>query len=227
MKLIGKNYSSICLVAALSGCASPAGLQKQPAPRSLLANPASTPIFTAQPGRFVKLDIEGKPLENQHASYEQAPWRCVLDSSTDLIWEVKTRNGSFQDRAHTYTWYQPDNSNNGGFAGFQHQGLCRHSQCDTHAYVKNINAMQLCGVTGWRLPDREELRTLVRYDIRYPGPTIATEFFPNTLNQFYWSSVPSANEKEGAWGIGFSFGYDYAYFKSDYGSVRLVFGPLQ
>ena len=211
----------------LTACSSSVDLGKKPAPKSILSPPESVPIFTAQPGRFIKLDLKGKPLENQSANYEKTPWRCVLDSFTDLIWEVKTRDGSFQDRVHTYTWYQPDESNNGGFAGYPHQGLCQHSQCDTLAYAKNINSMQLCGVTGWRLPNREELRTLVRYDIQYPGPTIATEFFPNALNQFYWSSIPSANDKEGAWGIGFSFGYDYAYFKSDYGSVRLVYGPLK
>lgn len=185
------------------------------------------PLVTSQDGRFIKLDVTGNPLENQNVKYSETPWRCVMDSHSQLIWEIKTRDGRLQDYKHTYTWYQPNDRINGGFAGYPHQGLCQDSRCDTFDYAQRINALNLCGVSQWRLPTREELRTLVRYDVQYPGPTIATEFFPNTRNQFYWSSIPSANQKLGAWGIGFSFGYDYAYFKSDYGALRLVYGPLK
>ena len=101
------------------------------------------------------------------------------------------------------------------------------SQCNTQSYIKAINHQKLCSTSNWRLPTREELRSIISYQIKYPGPVVDQHYFPNTLSQFYWSSVPDANDKDSAWGIGFSFGYDYAYFKSDHGYVRLVSGPFK
>jgi hypothetical protein len=148
-----------------------------------------------------------------------------MDSKTRLLWEVKTRDGGLQDASQTYSWYVADSQRNGGFAGYQNAGKCVLAQCNTQSYIDAINKLQLCGKTSWRLPTREELRSIVDYQIRYPGPTVNQHFFPNAKNQFYWSVVPDANDKDSAWGIGFSFGYDYAYFKSDLGYVRLVSDP--
>ena len=166
---------------------------------------------TSDTQRFVKIDNTEKRLADLEAT--ESSWACILDNKTGLLWEIKTNDGRLQDRLHRY---------NGGIAGYENKGQCNLSLCNTHAYIYEINRKKLCGSTEWRLPSREELRSIVDYHIKYPGPTINTEFFPNTLNQFYWSSVPDANDKDSAWGIGFSFGYDYAYFKSDLGYVRLV-----
>ena len=171
------------------------------------------------PQRYVKLDINGRVVQN---STDEHPWHCVLDTNTSLIWETKTRDGGLQDANHTYSWYVTDNSTNGGFPGYQNKGICPLEKCNTQSYIDSINQNKLCNVTTWRLPTREELRSLVNYQIKYPGPVIDQYYFPNTSSQFYWSAVPDANDKDSAWGIGFSFGYDYAYFKSDHGYVRLV-----
>ncbi len=147
---------------------------------------------------------------------------CIRDNNTGLLWEAKTRDGGLRDASQTYSWYVPHFHLNGGFAGYKNRGKCSLAQCNTQSYIDAINQLRLCGSKRWRLPTREELRSIVDYTVKYPGPTINQHFFPNTRNQFYWSAVPDANDKDSAWGIGFSFGYDYAYFKSDHGYVRLV-----
>lgn len=185
------------------------------------SNPATSPKpgHTPSSPRFIKIDASGKSMK--HAN-KDLTWKCVLDNNTGLLWEVKTRDGSLQDASQTYSWYMAHPRRNGGFAGYKNQGKCSLAQCNTQSYIDNINKKQLCGSIRWRLPTREELRSIVNYQIKYPGPTIDQRYFPNTRNQFYWSAVPDANDKDSAWGIGFSFGYDYAYFKSDHGYVRLV-----
>ncbi|WP_455222907.1 Lcl C-terminal domain-containing protein [Kaarinaea lacus] len=145
-----------------------------------------------------------------------------MDNDTGLLWEVKTHDTGLQDAVQTYSWFVPHPQINGGFAGYENHGQCSLTVCNTQSYVDAINKTRLCGSNRWRLPTREELRSIVDYQVKYPGPTVNQKYFPNTQSQFYWSSVPDANDKDSAWGIGFSFGYDYAYFKSDLGYVRLV-----
>ena len=169
--------------------------------------------------RFIKLDNHGNPLNK--LSSDQI-WSCVFDKQTGFTWEIKSKDGETQNPQQTYSWYAPTPNENGGFAGYENKGQCVLSRCNTQAYIDTINQKKLCGSSRWRLPTREELRSIVDYQIKYPGPTIDRAYFPNSLNQFYWSSTPDANDKDSAWGIGFSFGYDYAYFKSDLGYVRLV-----
>ncbi|MCI0504829.1 MAG: DUF1566 domain-containing protein [Gammaproteobacteria bacterium] len=172
--------------------------------------------------RFIKVDAAGTPIDFSTANKS---WRCVLDKKTGLLWEVKTSDEGLQDASQTYSWYVPHPQFNGGFPGYENEGRCALHQCNTQSYIDAINQMQLCGIARWRLPAREELRSIVDYQVKYPGPTVDKNYFPNTVSQFYWSSIPAANDKDSAWGIGFSFGYDYAYSKSNLGHVRLVSGP--
>jgi hypothetical protein len=168
--------------------------------------------------RFIKLDNRGRPLADQGAAYEHSPWACVLDRRTGLLWEVKARNG-LRSHRHSYSWYEP---RSGGSPGYPDRGRCNGSDCDTQAYAAAVNRLKLCGSDRWRLPHREELRGIVDYRVPAPGPSIDRVYFPNTVSQFYWSATQDANDQDSAWGIGFTFGYDYGYFKSDFGHVRLV-----
>ena len=168
---------------------------------------------------FTKLDASGQDLPANATE-----WTCVRDNVTGLIWEVKTDDGGLRDRDWTYTWYNPDATSNGGDPGTQDGGVCEGSVCDTQGFVEAVNALGLCGATDWRLPEFEELRSIVSYD-RY-NPSIDTDYFPNTPSSGFWSASPHAGNSDNAWGLSFSHGSDYGTNSKGYvgARVRLVRG---
>lgn len=180
--------------------------------------------------QFTKLDSDGKALENQASSYSTEEWQCVKDETTGLTWEVKTLSG-LQRYTHRYTWYEPNENINGGNAGeIGDNILCDELEnCNTHAYITTINALNdgngLCGSNKWRLPLREELRSLIDYSVT-SGPMIDTNFFPNTEATDTWTSQSSYYRTEdgiSAWEVHFNTGQSEEHKKSASDvTVRLV-----
>ena len=64
----------------------------------------------------------------------------------------------------------------------------------------------LGGYEDWRLPSIRELATLVDSGIPAPGPTIGITYFPDTHQNYYWSSTPLADIPNGAWDVNFTYG---------------------
>jgi hypothetical protein len=87
----------------------------------------------------------------------------VTDTITGLVWQLDgsgTRAGCTTDTTHlTCTW------------------------AEAKAYCASLT---LAGVSGWRLPALMELETIV--DPAMPGPAIDATAFPNTTENFYWTS---------------------------------------
>lgn len=160
---------------------------------------------------FTKLDSSGNDLAASATS-----WSCVRDNVTELVWEVKTDDGTLHDKDNTYTWYNTDSTNNGGSAGTENGGT------NTQAFVAAVNAAGWCGATDWRLPSVEELHSIA--NLSRTNPAIDTDYFPNTLSNAYWSSSPSAYYSNGAWGVSFDNGNDYYNYKHSSYYVRLVRG---
>jgi hypothetical protein len=88
-------------------------------------------------------------------------------------------------------------------------------------YCENLT-LPVGGYSDWRLPNRNELQTLVDYS-KY-SPSIDTAFFPNTLASNYLSSTThSYPDHAHAWNVEFSYGnVDHGNVKSGYAYVRAV-----
>lgn len=176
---------------------------------------------------FVKLGPSGTPLPDQSATYDVTPWPCIQDLVTGLVWEVHTDDGGLRDRDWTYSWYNSTGRNDGGNAGLANGGIClAGAGCDTEKFVEAVNAAGLCGHADWRLPDREELRTLQltqNNNVRYLGDPA---YFPEpTLTGFgtrpKWTSTPTL-DGETAWQM-YTVGASKS-FKRGRSPVRLVRG---
>jgi pimeloyl-ACP methyl ester carboxylesterase len=162
---------------------------------------------------------------------------CVQDNVTGLMWEVKQGgNGTrgdegLHDADDAYNWYDTNSATNGGADGYADDdgNICYGYQsgnpstyCNTQAYVARVNAAGWCGYNDWRMPNREELRSIVDYSTT--NPAIDTTYFPNTQSSWYWSGSPHASYSNGAWVVGFNYGSDDYNHRNSYRHVRLVRG---
>ena len=76
------------------------------------------------------------------------------------------------------------------------------------------------GHTDWRLPNKNELESIV--EERCWNPAINAAVFPNTRSSPYWSSSPLALDSIYAWYVGFYDGHVYWQKHAWGGRVRLV-----
>ncbi|MCD6361375.1 MAG: DUF1566 domain-containing protein, partial [Armatimonadetes bacterium] len=90
---------------------------------------------------------------------------------------------------------------------------------DALAYCENL---LLAGYSDWRLPTIKELASIVNLD--RCDPAIDTEYFPNTVSSYYWSSTTLAYYTSTAWRVHFYFGYVNGGLKSYSYYVRAVRG---
>ena len=181
---------------------------------------------------FTKLDANGVALTDQSQTYTTAPWACVKDNHTGLIWEVKTAaagGAGLHDKADKYNWYNTNNSTNGGAVGYEDDdgAICEgyindqpSTYCNTQAFTARVNAVGLCGAADWGLPNITELKGIVNKGT--VNPSIDALYYPNTASTNYWSSSPDASNSDGAWIISFSDGYVTVNSRNTYNRVRLV-----
>ena len=146
---------------------------------------------------FVKLSNEGEVLD-----FENSNWSCVLDQKTSLVWEVKGETEGLQYTMNTYTWFDGDT----GRKNNMYSKNCFWGEgCNTQSYIDDINEAQLCTYSNWRLPTRDELKTIINY---YSDHDILIDlaFFPNTRMGTYWTSMTAKDNPSLAYEIPFFFG---------------------
>lgn len=124
------------------------------------------------------------------------------------MWEIKTTSG-LRRESHNYTWFDEDQSVNGGQAGaIGSTASCDSTlqTCNTTAYQDAINLLigsaRLCGADDWRLPRADELSGLADAGTD-SAPPIDTTWFPNTRNTVHWTGESYAPSNDEAWTVSF------------------------
>lgn len=112
-------------------------------------------------------------------------WACTQDRVTGLLWEVKTSDGGPRDAATPYTNLRP------GDVGYG-------SPTDAAGYVAAMNTAAMCGSRQWRVPQIDELQSIVDFGLAWrEAPAIDPDFFPNSIMD-PWTSTSNAAEPDEA-----------------------------
>ena len=101
-------------------------------------------------------------------------------------------NGVVSDSKTTLQW-QDDYSDNSGSI----------KQANWTVAIDYCEALELGGQSDWRLPNLNELTSLVD-DTKY-NPSISN-VFENSASNYYWSSTSNANSSSTAWIVSFNYG---------------------
>ncbi|QMW15108.1 MULTISPECIES: DUF1566 domain-containing protein [Pseudoalteromonas] len=190
---------------------------------------------------FTKLNEFADELPDDAVNFS-----CVRDNVTGLIWEVKAASATLPpattNRAATnhYTWYL--NSNNGvqtgSVQGAANSTCPSNTACGLQTYVNEVNAIDFCGGTNWRVPTYTELLGILDYAKQGEASLLNSEFFPNQPSNIqlsddgnpfmpYWTSQTAVDgtSLSQAYIIDMSSANDLAYPKGKTAFVRLVRTP--
>lgn len=168
--------------------------------------------------RYTKLDKDGHPLsptaeswrcvKDEHTGLyieEKQPARTLPSQSEIDDWVEKHKNdpdnnpyiwgdhsSSWRSASYTYTWYDSDNTTNGGYSGAQNDLLysqgpisstCAYlddepttRRCNTSSYIESLNSYAVCGITDWRLPSPVEARSFINFNVAKLPVTNASLF---------------------------------------------------
>jgi hypothetical protein len=131
------------------------------------------------------------------ASAAAPPGRFVVNAAAGTVRDGTTNLTWQRTVSGTYTW----------------------AQATTYCQGLNLGGFS----TGWRLPTKKELETLV--DFRVVSPAIDVTAFPGTpagIFWFWWTSTPYAGSSGVAWYVNFYDGFSYYVGTTNTYRVRCV-----
>ncbi|MEI8623960.1 DUF1566 domain-containing protein [Pseudoalteromonas sp. B137] len=164
---------------------------------------------------------------------DSSDFTCIRDNVTGLVWEVKSvasgtvPNTSLRDGQNHYYW---DIGNATTVNGKANTTCSSNISCGLQTYVNEVNAIDFCGGTNWRVPAYTELLGLIDYGKQGQNVLIDNTLFPNMAEKSalghlrYWTSQTAADgtSLSQAYIIDMSDGNDLAYPKENTAYVRLV-----
>ncbi|MCK6556790.1 DUF1566 domain-containing protein [Candidatus Binatia bacterium] len=192
--------------ADLAACYALPAAQRLKTGQTLCYDAIGTPIACAGSGQ------DGEFQKGVARAYVDNGDGTVTDTKTGLMWEKLSDDGSIHDRDDYYTWTAAVTTKiatlngGGGFAGY----------------------------TDWRLPNINELQSLVNYGASSPAIDAAfntacaasctVTTCSCTVSAYYWSSTTTQDYPNFAWDVTFGIGLVVAYDKSGTNYVRAVRG---
>jgi hypothetical protein len=76
-------------------------------------------------------------------------------------------------------------------------------------YIKTLNSSNYLGHNDWRLPNINELASLVNKGQSNSATWLNTQGFSNVQSDYYWSGSTHANDTSSAWGVNVNHGLSY------------------
>ena len=161
-------------------------------------------LFEGQNGDFVIHPVSYKKIANggielDDNTLSNKNWLMTKDVNTGLMWEIKSNDKEALNPVNEL-----------------------YNLKEAYEHIHKLNKYNYGGFSDWRMPNREELRSIVLYNDDIPA--INTEFFPETQTDFYWSDNKYAQNKNMQWGIYFGYGCSICYSSHKFYYVRSVRG---
>lgn len=190
-------------------------------PRTGLSKTGQTTSFGAGTDGDLQLGIAQTFIDNGDGT--------ITDTSTGLMWEKKSDDGSIHDKDDVYTW-----------SGASY-GTTNELDGTVTSFLAALNAgAGFAGYTDWRLPNRKEMESLVNLEASLPATFPAFDVSCGTWSTgnegctvttcsctwpgLYWQSSTYIGAPGLAWIFDFGSGYIHADDKNVAYRVRAVRG---
>ena len=181
---------------------------------------------------FTRLNKDGTEYSGS-GDYDQAPWSCVRDNVTGLVWEVKTKSGTADSVADiqagkSLNIHHKDNLYRwGGITaiGRNHKGRKGDYYDDWNTLVNGSNQENFCGFNDWRVPKHSEFVSLIDHSLI--RPSVDTDYFPrsNVVLHWHWMATPLVSDfNKMVRKISLTYGSSYADPRESENRVWLVRG---